>query len=185
MASDYGLNFGFRRSDESSRVSEGRLKTPAATAYLLGSCVELDPATPGYLQQAAANAAARTGICGMLLQEEIWDRSIYEFDRVDSYSLGVAKADRLSVITNGAGTKVWFQNTDAETRADGRSIDAVTIVDFVNDGAGAANVPAVGDQLGWSGTTWVVVDGVTITNAHFEITEVDATNEYLEAVCLA
>ena len=38
MASDYGLHFGFRRSDETLRVSEGRFRTPVTgTALLIGS----------------------------------------------------------------------------------------------------------------------------------------------------
>lgn len=185
MASDYGLNFGFRRSDESSRVSEGRVRTPVGSSLRLGTAVEIDPTDEEYLRQAAANAEPRTGICGMLLQEEDWDFSIYESTIHDSFGKGIARPNRLSVITNGAGTKVWFKNTPAQTRADGRTIDAVTIVDMTNDGAGVAHVPVVGDQLGWDGSTWVVVDGTTITNAFFEVTKVDAANGFLEAVCLA
>lgn len=179
MASDYGLNFGFRRSDENSRVSAGRYRTPAGSAGTLqiGTCVEIDPASEGYLRAAAADAPARTGICGILLQEEVWDRSIYENDWVDSYQLGLTKPDTLSVITNGAGTKVWFKNTPEITRADGRVIPAVTIV------AGLASL-SVGDQLGWDGSQWIEVDGTTITEAHFEVTEVDTDNGYIEAVCL-
>lgn len=177
MASDYGLNFGFRRSDESSRVSEGRVRTPVGSSLRLGTAVEIDPADPDYLRQAASNAVPRTGVCGMLLQEEDWDFSIYESVIHDSFGKGIARPDRLSVITNGAGTKVWFKNTPAQTRADGRTVDAVTIVDLTG--------VVVGDQLGWNGTTWVKVDGTTITNAFFEVTKVDAANGFLEAVCLA
>lgn len=184
MASDYGLNFGFRRSDESLRVSEGRFRTPAGSALRLGTAVGIDPDEDGFLEQLAANAAPATGIRGLLLQEE-FDFSIYESDIHDSFQLGVAKPNRLSVITGGAGVKVWFKNTPGQTRADGRVIAAVTMVDLTNDGAGNPYTPAVGDQLGWSGTTWVQVDGVTITNAFFEVTEVDAANGYVEAVALA
>ena len=184
MASDYGLNFGFRRSDESMRVSEGRVRTPADADLQLGTCVEIDPADPTYLRQGAANVAARTGICGLLLQEEVMFRSIYEQDGVDSYDLGVAKRDKLSVITSGPGVKVWFHNTPAEQRADGRAISAVTIFDFVNDGAGVAHTPVVGDQVGWDGAKWVVVDGATVTEAHMEITYVDVANSRVECVLL-
>lgn len=179
MASDYGLNFGFRRSDESLRVSAGRYRTPAGSGGVLqiGTCVEIDPDAEGYLRVAAADAEARTGICGMLLQEEVWDRSIYENDWVDSFQLGLTKPDTLSVVTNGAGAKVWFKNTPEITRADGRVIPAVTIV----TGLGSVGV---GDQLSWDGSTWAVTDGTTLTNAHFEVTEVDVENGYIEAVCL-
>lgn len=180
MASDYGLNFGFRRSDESSRVSAGRYKTPAGAAGVmqLGTCVEIDPANEGRLRQAALNAAARTGICGMLVQEEIMFRSVYENELVDSFQIGLSKADRPSVITNGAGTKVWFKNTPQITRADGRVIPAVTVVADIG-------TLSVGDLLGWDGTAWAVTNGTTLTNAHFEVTEVKADQLFVEAVCLA
>jgi len=175
MASDYGLNFGFRRSDESVRVSEGRLKTPATgAALLLGTAVELDPSNVGYLRAAAADAKARTGICGLLVQEEIWDRSFYEQQSVDSFVLGVAKKNRLSVITNGAGTKIWLKNTAQQDRADGRSIAAVTMF--------ATGSVAVGAKLGWDGSKWVFVDGTTITNDFMEVTYYGASKGYLEAV---
>lgn len=175
MASDYGLNFGFRRSDESVRVSEGRVRTPATGAnLLLGTAVEINPAAPDFLRVAAANAKARTGICGLLLQEEVWDRTIYQSDRIDSFSLGVALKNRLSVITNGAGTKIWLKNTASQNRADGRSIAAVTMF--------AAGSVAVGAKLGWDGTKWVFVDGTTITNDFMEVTSYDASKGYLEAV---
>lgn len=175
MASDYGRNFGFRRSDESYRISEGRFRTPKTGAVLLqGTCVEIDPASPGYLRVAAANAKPRPGICGMLVQEE-FDRSIYGAEGFDSYDLNVTKRDRLSVITNGAGVKVWFKNTAAETRADGRAISAVTMVTGVNS-------LAVGELLGWNGTTWAEQADPDL--AHFEVTEVNASTGYVEAVCL-
>lgn len=178
MASDYGLNFGFRRSDESSRVSEGRFKTPTGEdgILLLGSCVEVDPANEGRLRQAAADAAPRTGVCGLLVQEEVWDASFYEGAPLDSFSLNKSKPNRLSVITNGAGSKVWFRNTAQQSRADGREIAAVTIVDLTD--------VSVGDELGWDGSQWIVVDGTTITNAHMEVVEVDEANGYVEATLL-
>ena len=178
MASDYGLNFGFRRSDESLRVSAGRYRTPAGEDGILqiGTCVEIDPDNPGYLRVPTTNAVARTGICGMLLQEEIMFRSIYEHEYVDSFQLGLTKPNTLSVVTNGAGAKVWFRNTPQVERADGRVVPAVTIVAGIGD-------LSVGDQLGWNGTAWALVTG-GLTEAHFEVTEVDADASYIEAVCL-
>ena len=176
--SDYGLNFGFLRSDESSRsAAEGRYKTPAGSALRLGTMVEIDPATPGYLKASAANAEGVTGYSGLLLQELEFDRSIYESDAslVDTFMKGVAKPNRLAVITSGAGTKVWLKNTAAVSRADGREIAAVTVVD-----APAALV--VGDELGWDGTKWAKVDGATITNAVMRVTAVHASKLLVEAV---
>lgn len=189
MASDYGLNFGFRRSDESMRVSEGRFKTPVGSALRLGTAVEINPASAGFLKVAAANVAPVTGVNGLLLQELEFERSIYDGPSdpslMDSFQMGVAKANRLSVITSGAGVKVWFKNTAAQTRADGRVISAVDLVDFANDGAGAATTLAVGDKLGWSGTKWVKTAATVVTNAVMTITDVNTTAKYLEAVLLA
>lgn len=176
--SDYGLNFGFLRSDESSRsAAEGRFKTPAGSSLRLGTMVEIDPATPGYLKASAANAEGVTGYSGLLLQELEFDRSIYESgaDQLDSFQKGVAKPNRLAVITSGAGTKVWFKNTSAVSRADGREIAAVTMVASVG-------TLAVGDLLGWNGTQWAEVDGTTITEAVMKVTAVNASKSLVEAV---
>lgn len=175
MASDYGLNFGFRRSDESVRTSEGRVKTPATgNPLLLGTAVELDPANAGYLRAGAASVKPRAGTCGLLLQEEIWDRGIYERERVDSFVLGIAKLNRLSVITTGAGTKVWYLNTVAQTRADGRVISAVTMFDPTS--------VAVGHGLAWNGTEWVNVTDPTDPTSFMEVTFFDSAKPYVEAV---
>lgn len=175
MASDYGRNFGFRRSDESVAVREGRFKTPAGgSALLLGTVVSIDTASPGYLKQAVASAPIVPGFTGILVQEEIWDRSIYEAQRVDSFSLGIAKPNRLAAIWTGAGTKFWLHNTGSQTRADGRSISAVTMF--------TATSVAVGRGLAWDGTYWVDVASPTATTAIATVTYYDSTNGRLEAV---
>lgn len=173
MASDYGLNFGFRRSDESLRLSEGRFKTPVASTLKLGTAVEIDPAAPGYLKQSGTNAAPVPGKSGLLLQEENHLRGTYETWGYDSFDMGVAKADTLSVITSGAGVKVWFKNTTGVTRADGRVTSTVTM--FTAAGL------AVGERLGWDGSKWVESDGSTIPH-WFVITSVDVAAGYVEAV---
>lgn len=174
--SDYGLNFGFLRSDESSRsVAEGRYKTPAGSSLLLGTMVEIDPANPGYLKQSAANAKLITGYAGLLLQELDFERSIFESDvaNIDSFQKGVAKPNRLAVITSGPGTKIWLKNTAGVTRADGRVIAARTM--FTATGL------AVGDQLGWDGAKWVESDGTTIPHV-MKITAFNSAKGLVEAV---
>jgi hypothetical protein len=173
MASNYGRNFGFRVSDESKRISNGRLRTPATGTFLLGSLVSTDPAAPGYLKAAAANEVGSGGTVGLLVQEEQFIGSIYGqgVDTYDSNNLGVAKNNTLSVITAGAGTKVWFQNTAAETRADGRVLSAVTM--FTPTGL------AVLDYLTWDGTKFV--EG-TEANSMLRVTVVDVAKAYVEAV---
>jgi hypothetical protein len=150
MASDYGLNFGFRRSDEVVRISEGRYRTPKTGTLLQGTAVEINFATPGYLKAAAAGARPRPGVCGLLVQELAHIQSIYDLPRVTSFDLNKTKPDALSVITNGPGVKVWFRNTPAQLRVDGRQIPAVTMV------AGLGTLEP-GDYLGWNGTAFAEV----------------------------
>lgn len=178
MASNYGPAFGFRKSDESVRRTEGRYRTPATGSTLLqGTCVEIDPSNAGFLRVGAANVKARTGICGLLTQEEAEFRTIYESLVIDTYALSATYKNTLSVVTNGAGTKIWLKNTAAITQVDGRpQIPAITM--FVTTSV------AKGVQLGWDGTHWAYVDGSTITNGHMEVVEYDSANQYLEATLL-
>jgi len=171
MASDYGLNFGFRRSDESVATREGRFKTPVGSALLQGSAVEIDAATPGYLKQSAANPQPVTGLRGLLVQEESHIFGAFEEHDHDSYSLGIAKADQLSVMWAGVGSKVWFRNTPARSRF-GRTADAVSIVDLTG--------VAVGDSLGWDGSKWVKADGTTVPK-WLTVTAISGS-DYCEAV---
>lgn len=171
MASDYGLNFGFRRSDESMATREGRFKTPATgTELRQGSAVEIDPANAGYLKQCAANPAPVTGLRGLLVQEDSHIFSAFQEMGHDSYSLGLAKLNTLSVMWAGVGTKVWFRNTPARTRF-GRTAPAVTIVTLTG--------VVVGDSLGWDGTKWVEGNGGTIPNW---LTVTSVSTDYCEAV---
>lgn len=170
MASDYGLNFGFRRSAETMSRHEGRFKTPAGTAWRIGTAVEIDPAAPGFLKRSAAATEPLPGVHGLLVQEESHLRSIYQTDEWDSFDLGVAKANQLSTMWFGAGVKVWFRNTAGATRIDGRVIPSVAMV--VMTGI------AVGDALTWNGTAWAKSgDG---SNAWFRVTA--TSTDYVEAV---
>lgn len=171
MASDYGRNFGFRRSDESVRTSEGRFRTPASGAVLLiGTAVTIDPDNKGYLKVAPAATDVVPGVTGLLVQEEAHFNSIYEVGVLDSFALGTAKRNTLSVITTGPGTKVWFKNTDAQNRIDGRQAPGVTMVDLTG--------VALGDQLGWNGTRFVK----SATNAWMTVTDVNVDRGYVEGV---
>lgn len=177
MASEYGLNFGFRRSDESMRTSEGRFRTPIAGAPLLiGTAVQIDPANPGFLMACAANAPIVPGVAGLLIQEEQHIGSIYgqPVDTYDSFNFGVTKKNTLSVVSTGAGVKVWFRNSTAQNRVDGRSVSAVTICDLT--GAG------LGDTLGWDGAKWVKT--TTASAAWMTITAISTANAYVEGVLL-
>lgn len=176
MASSYGNNFGFRRSNETMATREGRLKTPKGSALVIGTCVTFDQANPGYLKAAAANEPAVPGWAGILVQEEAFDGSIYGVDPSmrDSSQLGVALPDRLSVIWTGAGLKVWFKNTPVVDRSDGRHIAAREMVVF-------AGGIALGDYLGWNGTAWAKT--ATEAAQFLRVTTTDGTS-YAEAVVL-
>lgn len=174
MASDYGLNFGFRRSDESMATREGRYKTPATGALLQGTAVEIDAATPGYLKKSAASAPPLTGLRGLLVQEEshIMSSMFTASPGLghDSIDLGTCKVDQLSVMWAGVGTKVWFKNTPAYSRGT-RTKGAVNIIDLTG--------VVVGDNLGWNGTLWVEAAG--LPTAWMTVTLVTGTT-YCEAV---
>lgn len=173
MASDYGINFGFRRSDESLLHKESRLKVPTTGTFRMGSLVTFDPANPGYLKAADANAIGEGSTVGLLTQEEVWDRSFYGPEHIDSFYLGIARNNRLADIASGAGAKVWLKNTAAQTRADGRTIAAVTMVDLTT------GAPAVLDYLAWDGTKFV--KGTDATDSMLRITLTNGS-DYCEAV---
>lgn len=175
MASDYGLNFGFRRSDESMAIREGRQKVPGTGTFRQGECVVIDPANPGFLKRGAAGEPAVPGWSGMLVQEEVWDRSIYGRQTLDSFALDEVLNGRLATIWSGAGTKVWFKNTPGQTRADGRVIPAGGLL-------ADPTTLAVGDYLGWNGTAYAEV--ADATTAHFRVTLANGV-DYVEAVRLA
>jgi hypothetical protein len=174
MASDYGLNFGFRRSDESMAIREGRLKVPAAGVFKQGECVVFDPANPGFLKRGAANEKAVAGYSGMLIQEEIWDRSIYGRQVLDSFGLDEVLNNRLATVWSGAGTKVWFKNSLGQTRVDGRVVAAAGLL-------ADPTTLAIGNYLGWNGTKYAEV--ADETTAHFVITLANGV-DYAEAVRL-
>ena len=173
MASDYGLNFGFRRSDESNATREGRYKTPASgSALLIGAAVQIDPAAPGYLKKCAADADPVTGLTGLLVQEESHLQGIFGTPGYglghDSIDLGTALLDQLSTMWGGP-SKIWLKNTAAYSRGS-RSKGAVTIW--------TPGSVAVGDQLGWDGSKWVE----SASHGWMTVTLVDIANAYCEAV---
>lgn len=183
MASDYGVNFGFRKSDESVRNSEGRYRTPVGGSVLLqGTLVTIDNASAGFLKVAPTNSPLITGVTGLLLQEEAQFRTIYEnaVQDIDSFYLGVTYQNRLSVITSGAGVKIWLKNTTSQTRADGRTIAAVTMFDA------STGTPAVGDSLAWNGTVYTKVGNSSTTAAVAVITALNTVaSGYFAATCEA
>ncbi len=177
MASDYGLNFGFRRSDESYRSSEGRFRTPATgAALLIGTAVQIDSANPGFMKVCAANAPIVPGVAGLLVQEDAHIASIYgqPVSTYDSFNLGLAKKNTLAIISTGAGVKVWFKNTAAQNRIDLRQTPAVTMATLTG--------VALGDTLGWDGSKWVKTTDANA--AWMTVTDVRVSAGYVEGVLL-
>ncbi len=179
MASDYGFNFGFRRSDESMRTgTEGRQRVPAfannaATTFKQGDLVTLDPANPGYIMKAPANAPVRPGFTGLLIQEDAWDIPINGNQVVETVDLDVVHNEALCAIWTGAGLKIWLRNTPAKTARGQRPRPAITKVTV----AGLA----IGDFLAWDGAKYIE----TATEAQ-AVAQVTLTNgvDYVEAVVL-
>lgn len=174
MASDYGLNFGFRVSGETLRIANGtNIRTPVGSSFQQGTLVEINNSSAGYLKQAGNAAKPRAGVCGLLLQEEVWDRSIYQSNQIDSFSLGVCLPNRLSVITSGAGVKIWMKNTGSITRADGRVIGAVAM--FTNTSV------ALGRGLQWNGSVYVDIADPLDAASIGEVVAYTGTN-YVEVI---
>jgi hypothetical protein len=149
---NYGLNFGFRWLDDNRARKEARLRTPAAGGpFQQGSLVEYDAANPGFMKLAPASAPMVPGVCGLLVSEEVWIRSIYEADRegLDTFQIGVVKPNQQAQVVNGSGSKIWLRNSVAQTRADGRVIAAVQVV------TGLATAVVGSSVLVWDGGKYV------------------------------
>lgn len=174
MASDYGSNFGFRRSDESMAIAEGRFKTPATGAALLhGTAIEINPASAGYVKASAVDTVPTGGFHGLLVQEDSHLFGLYERNWKDTADLGVSKKNTLCIIRSGAGTKVWFRNTAQTTSPDGTVTPAVTMF--------TQGTIAVGTFLTWNGTVWIASTGVAGGLGQWmRVTHVETG--YLEAV---
>lgn len=191
MASDYGLNFGFRRSAETMARQVGRYKTPAgaAGALQIGTAVKIDAAEAGYLVACEDGDPLIPGFSGLLVQEDehIDFGSGYTPSSIDSFDLGVTAPNRLSAFWFGAGVTVWMKNSPEITRVDGRVIPAVTMFDPTS--------VEVGGYLGWNGTAWenatapatpAETDPAAVDPRWMVVTAFDDTadNEYVEAVLL-
>ena len=173
---DYGVNFGFRRMDETVGTREGRLKVPASGTFHQGDVVALDTAAAGFLRIGAANEPAQKGISGLLIQEEGWDFSIYgESGVVDSYAKSIIRNSRLAQVVSGAGIKFWLRNNAQIVNPD-RTIAARTIITI----AGVA----LGDKIGWDGSKWA--ETATAAYQHAVVTAVSGSGAsgYAEAVLL-
>jgi len=174
MASDYGFNFGFRRSDESMRSgTEGRLKVPATGTFKQGDLVTFDPANPGYIKKAAANSPIEAGFTGLLIQEDAWNIPLNGNQVINTQDLDVVWNDALCAIWTGAGLKIWLKNTAATANRGQRARAAVTKFTM--------GTLVIGDLIAWDGSKYVETADPTV--AVGRVTLSNAT-DYIEAVLL-
>jgi hypothetical protein len=166
--SDYGKNFGFRRSEPA--VREGRLRVPTTGVFHQGDLVTYDTATAGLLELADPGSPVVPGFTGLLVQEEGWDVSAFGAPVVDSNNKGLVLNDKPAVIMTGPGIKVWFKNT-AQVVYHGRTFPAVTRVDL--------STVVLGSELEWDGTAYQLK---ATGEAVMQVTEVGT--DYVEAVLL-
>lgn len=165
----YGRNFGMRSFE--NVVRDGRFRVPATgTPLRIGEGVMLDPANPGRLKRATADAAPSAN-CGIVVFEHIQNKSdaltLSHDAPYNQVPLGV-----YAQMMHGPGTKVWFKNTDAKTLYDGRVREEF---DFVT---GDLATLAPGDGLTpdgsgkWAedatGNPWLVVEQVNPTTGLVE-----------------
>lgn len=172
---NYGLNFGFRRSGGDSATREGKYRVPAdVTTLRQGQVVVIDTAKPGFVKLAPADTALKEGWSGLLIQEEGWNESIFERPQHDTHDMGFIRPGMRCTIWTGAGLLIWVQNT-AEITRPGRVIPARTMV--------AAGL-AVGDAVVWDGTKFAKAAGTGTPNIIGRVTKVSGSvgAEYAEIV---
>lgn len=142
---NYGPNFGFRRSGGDSATREGKYLVPAEVQLRQGQVVEIDKAKPGYVKLAPADTVLRAGWSGLLIQEEGWNGDVFEAPQHDTHDMGFIRPNMRCAIWTGAGLLIWVKNTEALDRP-GRTIPARTML--------AAGL-AVGDDVAWDGSKFV------------------------------
>lgn len=156
----YSRNFGMRSFE--NIVRNGRFRTPVGSAFEIGSPVQIDPAKPGFMKQAAAGAA-RGPQSGLVLFEHIQAPGLDPALSTAS-DLHTVPGGRYAQIVHGAGAKVWFKNTGSRVLYDGRSLaGGALLADSVDVTAlkpGDGLVPAANGQLatGTGADVWLVIE---------------------------
>lgn len=171
----YSRNFGFRSFE--NIVRDGRSRTPAGTAYQIGEPVTLDPATPGFLKQAAA-AEGADGASGVLVYEYIIPAGVDPvLADISAAPFNTVPGGAYAQMVHGAGVKVWFKNTAAKTLYDGRVRAAAALL------AASVNLAtlAPGDGLTPDGAgKFKKANGTTDPN-WFVVEQTNATTGLVEA----
>jgi len=108
----YSRNFGMRSFE--NIVRDGRFRTAAGSAHVIGAPVVLDSNTPGFLEAAGAGAAPGPA-AGVVVYEHLLPTEIKQ----TSSDLNTVPGGVYAQIVHGPGAKVWFKNTASKTMYDG------------------------------------------------------------------
>ncbi|RKX63409.1 MAG: hypothetical protein DRP42_07665, partial [Tenericutes bacterium] len=100
--------------------------------------------------------------------------------------LDTAPVNRMVQVLQGAGAKVWFRNTEANTTEPGLNYastrdEVVMVADLGHDGSGDI---AVDDLLGWDSTNSVWALTAVVAEAVLRVTAADNTAGTCDAVLL-
>lgn len=162
-------NFGIRRF--TNLVREGRLRSPeSGTPIRLGTCVEHDATTPGYVKVAANSTGAGTRQLGILWYEHDSQSYVGAAAGTLIQDYDWAPNGRQVQVLRGRGAKVWLRNTEVNATEPGLNYPSDRAAVTMVAGLGSGGV-AVGNLLGWNGSAWAVTG--TAADAVFVVTAVD------------
>jgi hypothetical protein len=168
----YSRNFGMRGFE--NIVRDGRFRVPKdGTPLLIGSPVQVDFATPGFMKQAGA-AEVKSPTCGVLVFEHIQFKGV-DTALVTQYDapFNQVPLGQYAQIVHGAGAKVWFKNTTDKTMYDGSTQAGVTLLTTTDLEVGDFLVPAADG-------TWVAsTDGAT--DGWLQVEQYNSTTGLVEA----
>ncbi len=183
-------NFGMRRF--TNLVREGRLRAPASgTALVLGTGVELDASDPTRIRQitlAGDNDLGGGGLDGRLVGIVWYEHDSQTYNRPEwgaaagqlPQDLNYAPNGRMVQVLHGAGAKVWFRNTEADTSEPGLNFpdpassqgraEVVMVKDLGADGAGDVKAD---DLLAWDATNGYWAETAVAAEAVLRVTFAD------------
>jgi hypothetical protein len=166
----YSRNFGFRSFE--NIVRDGRFRTAAGSAHVIGAPVVLDANTPGFLEAAGAGVAPGPA-AGVVVYEHLLPTEIKQ-----TYSdVNTVPGGAYAQIVHGQGTKVWFKNTAQKTMYDG---DVHAAAGLLAASVVVANL-APGDQLTPDGSGKFKVGNGTTDGAWLVVEQANSSTGVVEA----
>ena len=169
----YTKNFGIRSFE--NIVRDGRQRTPAASAIVIGEPVLVDSASAGFLKQATAGAAPGQS-AGLAVYEHIQVKGV-DPALTGAGELNTIPAARYAQIVRGPGAKVWLKNTAQTTKYDGTVVAAAGLL------AGSVNVGTlpIGAELTPDGSGKFKVGNGTTDGVWLIVEQVNASTGVVEA----